>query len=119
VEAVGRVAAVDADHGVVDGCLEPHVQEVLGHQLGRVAQQGGHGEGVLVGDHGRVAADAGTGAAAAAVPVATAVRSRAAAKAASQLRVCACRRRVDGTGPWRDARISPPRARRIAVVRDW
>ena len=55
VEAVGGVAALDADHGVVDGRLDkPQIEEVLDQLLGRVAQQGGHGYLVPVGDDRRI-----------------------------------------------------------------
>ena len=60
MEAVGGVAAGDADHGVVDGRLdEGHVQDGLDRLLGRVARQGGHGDRVPVRDDRRLASGRG------------------------------------------------------------
>ena len=56
MEAVGLVAAVDADHGVVDRRLdESRVERGLLGRLGRVGAERGHGERVPVGNDRRVA----------------------------------------------------------------
>ena len=111
VEPVGRVAAGDADHGVVDGRLdEPHVQDRLGPQLGRVTHQvvtasAFHSEMTVGSPVGAVAAEG----AAVAVPAARVTSSRAAAQATSFLRAWAdCAGTTAGDG-WRNAHISTPR----------